>query len=192
MRTRPPWPEEVRLERLAAGVAEACAFGFVPPVRLRRGSGGDWNPEGGKIRLGADELRGSPERVWFLLAHELSHAQSDTREGHSMGFWRRLAEGLKRAGRLELIKYDIGYREGALRVAQEYGVPGIPAVAMFRLGIGEAVVDGKGRRWVIARRRRRAGRPYYHLESPGWVWTAPEGALLEIRENGGPADDGQT
>jgi hypothetical protein len=187
MKKRPPRPEEARLDRLAADVAEACNFGAVPPVRLRRGSGGDWSPERGKIRLGADELRGSPERVWFLLAHELYHAQAGAREGHSMRFWRRLADGLKQTGRLELIKYDIGYREGALQVAHEYGLAGIPAVANFSLGVGEAVVDREGRRWVITRRRRRGGRPYYHLKSPGWVWTAPEGALLKIRENGGPA-----
>ena len=112
-------PVTGELDRLEADVAEACGFEAVPPVLLRRGAGGDWSPERGTIRIGVDELGRPAERLWFLLAHELSHAQVKAREGHSMQFWRRFARALKRAGRLELIKYDIGYREGALRVAHE-------------------------------------------------------------------------
>ena len=172
-------PVTRELDRLEADVAEACGFEAVPPVILRRGAGGDWSPERGTIRIGVNELSRPAERLWFLLAHELSHAQVKAREGHSMQFWRRFAEALKRAGRLDLIKYDIGYREGALRVAHEHAVPGIPAVAEFKLALGDDVVDGDGRRWVIARRHRRAGQPFYRLESPGWSWEASEESLLE-------------
>jgi hypothetical protein len=57
-------------------------------------------------------------------------------------------------------------------------VPGIPAVAGFLFSVGDTVVDRYGRRWVITRRRRRAGQPFYKLESPGWTWRAPEKSLL--------------
>ena len=66
-----------------------------------------------------------------------------------------------------------------MRVAHEHAVPGIPAVAEFKLALGDAVVDGDGRRWVIAKRQRRAGQPFYRLESPGWLWEASEESLLE-------------
>ena len=99
-------------------------------------------------------------------------------ERHALAYWARLADGLKRAGRLDLLRHGISYKEGALRVAREYGLVGLPPVRQFSLEIGEVVADDNGTRWVVRRRFRRTGRPYYQLESPGWRWTDAEEAVL--------------
>lgn len=168
---------EEPLQRLAYEVAEACGFGFVPPVRVRRGDGGEWHRLLRVIQIGIDELASPPDQLWHLVAHELAHGQERYPERHSAVFWRRLAEGLKRAGRLELLHYEIGYREGALRVAWEYGVADLPPISEFLFEIGDAVEDEESRRWIVSRRFRRGGRPYYQLDCPGWRGTASEGTL---------------
>ena len=166
-----------RLQELAEQVADACRFLFVPPVLLRRGAGGDWSPVRKTIRLGRKDVDKGGDRLWYTLAHELAHAQTESREGHSAAFWRTLAEGLKHAGRLDLLQLDIGYREGALRVAREYGLPDLPPRRVFLFKLGDSVVDDKSRRWTVRRRFRRGGRPVYRLQKPGWTWAAPEERL---------------
>ena len=177
--TRPSTePEEsVSLSRLAQQVAASCGFSFVPAVRLRRGRGGDWNPTTRLIRIGRGELRGDHGHLWYVLAHELAHAQAELRKGHSRAFWVRLAKGLEHAGRLELLRYGFGYRETVLRVAEEYGLQDVPRRAKFKLSPGTVVDDGEGRRWRVVRRFRRAGAPYYQLKTPGWSWITAEQAL---------------
>ncbi len=168
------------LTRLAHEVAASCRFQFVPSVRLRRGKGGDWNPVNCHIRIGRAELRGEPDRLWYLLAHELAHAQVANREGHSGKFWARLAEGLRIGGRLELLRYDFGYREGALRVAEEYGVLDVPGIQKFRFSVSDVVEDRDGRRWKIFRRFRRGGVPHYRLATRGWRWVSSEESLIDV------------
>ena len=161
-----------------SGIASACGFDFVPPVLARRGRGGDWSPKLRVIRIGMREWEASGDRLWYLIAHELAHAQAKGNEGHSRAFWKRLTEGLKTAGRIELIRLDFGYREGALWAARESGLDNVPVRSEFLFGIGHGVVDRQGRRWVVKRRFRRGGRPHYRLVSPGWTWRVPEDQLL--------------
>lgn len=116
--------------------------------------------------------------MWYLIAHELAHAQAKGNEGHSRAFWKRLADGLKQAGRIELIRLDFGYREGALRTARECALEDVPARSEFSFEIGHGLVDRQGKSWVVERRFRRAGRPHYRLVSPGWSWRVPEEQLL--------------
>ena len=111
------------------------------------------------------------------MAHELAHAQSRGKEHHSIAFWRRLAEGLGRASRLELLRFDFGYREGALSVAREFGLADLPPRRGFALRSGD-VVDHGGRAWTVRRRFRRGGQPHYRLDAPGWTWRAAEEELL--------------
>lgn len=166
------------VNRLAQEVASSCGFDFVPPIQIRRGAGGDWNPASRCIRIGRVELRGDEEHLWYVVAHELAHAQAERREGHSRAFWVRLADGLEHAGRLELLKYGFGYREAALRVSEEYGLANVPKRNEFKLVIGAVVDNGDGRRWKVVRRFRRAGSPYYGLKTRGWRWTTSEQSLL--------------
>ena len=119
------------------------------------------------------------DHLWHVMAHELAHAQAEDSEGHSMAFWRRLASGLKRAGRLELLRFDFEYREGALRVAREYRMADLPSPRGFMLKIGELIVDEENRRWRVQRRYRRGGRPHYRLEAPGWIWKGSEEEVLK-------------
>jgi len=147
-------------------------------VAIRRGSGGDWQMKTGRIRIGRQEL-GNPERLWAVLAHELAHAQATTREGHSNTFWRRLACGLSRAGKLELLRHDIGYREGALKIARAYGLTALPEIIPFSFSIGQQVVTEDNRSWRITRRFRRSGQPVYRLRTRGWVWTVSESRLKD-------------
>ena len=172
-------PANEDLAELASEVASACGFVFVPPILLRRGGGGDWSPGSRAIRIGVREWRASGDRLWYIVAHELAHGQGSGNQGHSRAFWKRLTEGLRAAGRIELIRMDFGYREGALRAARECGLENVPARGEFLFKIGHRVVDRKGNRWVVERRFRRAGRPRYTLVSPGWSWTAPEDQLLQ-------------
>ncbi|MBI4282478.1 MAG: M48 family metallopeptidase [Chloroflexi bacterium] len=166
------------MNRLAQEVASSCGFDFVPPVNVRRGRGGDWNQMTRRIRIGRGELRGDDDHLWYVVAHELAHAQAERREGHSRAFWVRLANGLEHAGKLELLRYDFGYREAALRVSEEYGLPDVPKREEFRLALGTVVEDGDGRGWKIVRRFRRTGAPCYWLQTRGWRWIASEQALL--------------
>ena len=117
--------------------------------------------------------------MWYLIAHELAHAQAEENEGHSRPFWKRLAEGLKKAGRIELIRLDFGYREGALRAARECALENVPARSEFLFEIGHGLADRQGKRWAVERRFRRAGRPHYRLVSPGWTWRVSEDQLLQ-------------
>ena len=170
--------ELVILNELAQEVASSCGFDFVPPIHLRRGRGGDWNPRIRCVRIGRSELWGDDDHLWYILAHELAHAQAEQREGHSKEFWTRLANGLKRAGRLELLRYDFGYREAALRVAEESGLPDVPKRSKFRFALGTVLEDGGRRRWKIQKRFRRAGEPHYRLNTRGWRWIASEQRIL--------------
>lgn len=172
--------EDGALQRLAEEVARACGFAFVPPVRARRGRGGEWWRTGGYISIGAEELKGQPERLWYVLAHELAHAQARSREGHSPRFWRRLAHGLQRAGRLELLRHDFHYREGALRVAREFGLADVPPRLPFRFRRGDVVQDSRRWLWTVVGRFRRSGQPFYRLRRPGWAWRAPEAELALV------------
>ena len=167
------------LTRLAYEVAASCSFRFIPPIHLRRGTGGDWNRANRHIRIGRAEMQSEQDRLWYLLAHELAHAQGNGREGHSRKFWVRLANGLKLAARLELLRYDFGYREGVLRVAEEYGVPEVPRLQMFQFSVGDVVVDRDGKPWKVYRRFRRAGVPHYRLVIRGWRWVSSEDGLLK-------------
>ncbi len=167
------------LPRLACEVAASCSFLFIPPVHLRRGKGGDWDPVARRIRIGRAEMQSDLDRLWYLLAHELAHAQGNGREGHSRKFWVRLAEGLRLAARLELLRYDFGYREGVLRVAEEYGVPEVPRLQMFLFSVADVVEDRDGKRWKVLRRFRRAGAPHYRLTTRGWRWVSSEDGLLK-------------
>ncbi len=169
--------ENQDLAKLVSAVASSCGFDFVPPVALRRGGGGDWSPTVRAIRVGIQEWRASGDRLWYVVAHELAHAQTEENEGHSRGFWKRLAGGLLAAGRIELIRLDFGYREGALWAAMEHGLEDVPTRGEFLFRTGQRLVDLKGKRWVVERRFRRAGRPHYRLRSPGWTWTVPENQL---------------
>lgn len=169
-----------RLQQLAGRVADACGFLYVPPVRLRRGAGGDWSPERKAIRVGSKDVATGGQRLWYTLAHELAHAQAESGKGHSAAFWRTLAGGLGNAGHLEFLRLDIGYREGALRVAREYGLLDLPPRRVFLFKIGDSVVDDEDRRWTIKRRFRRGGGPVYRLDSPGWTWTVPEETLASL------------
>ena len=173
--------KERRLEHLrilAQEVALSCGFAFVPPVYLRRGKGGDWDPENHRIRIGRGEIDGDPDHLWYVLAHEVAHAQAEGREGHSRTFWVRLADGLKHARRLGLMRYDFGYREAVLRIAGEYGVPDVPGRQEFRLSVGDIVQVCDRRRWKVIRRFRRAGVPHYRLETRGWRWVTSQTSLL--------------
>lgn len=116
------------------------------------------------------------------MVSELAHAQAEGREGHSLTFWRRLARGLEHAGRLELLRYDFGYREAALRIAREYGVPDVPSASDFIFEVGDGLVDHQGRHWKVKDRFRKGGRPFYRLEQDRWIWTlSEEGVLLQAR-----------
>ena len=175
------------LSQLAREVAEACGYAFVPPTKLRRGQGGDWRPQEGLIRIGRASLR-DDDRLWGLLAHELAHAQASQRERHSMDFWRRFAEGLQRAGRLELLRYEFGYREGAMRVAREFGLIDVPGRQPFRLSLGASVKTEDGHQWRVRRRFRIAGEPIYRLTTRGWRWVVSEQILMahiEAAQQGG-------
>jgi hypothetical protein len=170
--------ETAYLTWLAQDVATSCGFDFVPPFCLRRGRGGDWNPALRYIRIGRRELSGDCDYLWYIVAHELAHAQAEQREGHSRTFWLRLSIGLEHANRLSLLKYGYIYRETAMHVAEEYGLPDVPIRQEFKLPIGSTVNDNAGRKWKIERRFRRAGAPYYRLKTRGWRWTTSESALL--------------
>lgn len=171
-------PANQGLAEMVSGVASACGFDFVPPVLLRRGGGGDWSPTVRAIRVGVREWRASGDRLWYIVAHELAHAQGKGNEGHSRAFWKRLAEGLRAAGRTRLLRLDFGYREGALWAARECGLEDVPVRGEFLFEIGHGLIDRQGKQWVVERRFRRAGRPNYRLLSPGWTWTVPEEQLL--------------
>ena len=170
--------ESAYVNRLAQEVASSCGFDFVPPIHLRRGRGGDWDPMIRCVRIGRGELEGDDNHLWYIVAHEVAHAQAERTEGPSKVFWVRLANGLEHAGRLELLRYDFGYREAALRVSQEYGLADVPKRKEFKLAIGTVVYDGDGRRWRVVRRFRRAGEPYYRLKTRGWHWITSEQVLL--------------
>ena len=94
--------------QLAHQVASSCGFDYVPPIRLRRGTGGDWNPTLRCVRIGRGELEGDHDHIWYIVAHELAHAQAELREGHTRAFWVRLANGLAHAGKIEFLRYDFG------------------------------------------------------------------------------------
>lgn len=164
------------LSDLALQVAESCGFTRTPQVRLRRGHGGDWLLKERVIRIGRQELA-APARLWGVLAHELAHAQGPAREGHKLIFWRRLADGLARAGKLELLRMEVGYREGALKVAREFGLRDLPPLLPFAYAVGDRVALPDGTRWRVLQRFRRAGQPVYRLHAPGWAWTASEEVL---------------
>ena len=166
------------MNRLGQDVAFGCGFKIVPPIHLRRGRGGDWNPKNLLIRIGRLELSGDPDYLWYILAHELAHAQAEKRESHSRTFWLRLAKALDHAGKLELLKYGYAYRETAMSVAAEYGLTDVPKRRTFKLAVGTTIDDSTGRRWKIYERFRRAGQPFYRLSTRGWRWTPSESALL--------------
>ena len=166
------------MRQLAHEVASSCGFDYVPPFLLRRGKGGDWNPKLRYVRIGRRELEGDDQHLWYVMAHELAHAQTRQREGHSKQFWNRLANGLVQAGKLELLRFDFGYKEAALGVAEEHGLSNVPKRGEFKLAIGTIVDDVDGRRWKVERRFRRARAPYYRLKARGWVWTTSEMDLL--------------
>ncbi len=167
------------LTLLAHEVVASCGFRFIPSIHLRRGTGGDWDPVNRHIRIGRAEMQSDQDRLWYLLAHELAHAQGNDREGHSRRFWIRLADGLRLGGRLGLLRYDFGYREGALRVAEEYGVPEVPRLQMFQFSVADVVEDRDGKLWKVFRRFRRAGVPHYRLTTRGWRWVSSEEGLLK-------------
>ena len=131
-----------------------------------------------RIRIGRGELEGDDDHLWYIMAHELAHAQGEGRENHSRAFWVRLANALEHADKLELLRYDFGYKEAAIRISEERGLPEVPKRKEFRLALGTVVEDSNGRIWEIVRRFRRAGAPYYRLKTRGWRWTAPEQVLL--------------
>lgn len=164
------------LNDLALQVAGSCGFPFTPVVHLRRGQGGDWLLKEQVIRIGRLELA-APDRLWGVLAHELAHAQAPEREGHKLIFWRRLACGLERAGKLELLRMEVGYREGALKVAREYGLSDLPPLLPFAFAVGDRMALPDGSRWRVLQRFRRGGQPVYRLHAPGWVWTTSEEVL---------------
>ncbi len=145
-----------------------------PPFCRVGGGGGDWSPELRVIRIGIQDWRARGDRLWYVVAHELAHAQVDGKEGHSRAFWRRLSDGLKRADRLELIRHDFGYREGALWAAREFGLADVPVPSGFAFEIGTELVDQQGKHWKVKHRFRRSGRPQYRLEAPGWTWRVSE------------------
>lgn len=171
--------EEGRVNRFAEQVARQCGFRFVPPMQLRRGGGAAWYPQRGVIRMGVDELATREDRLFYLCAHELAHANGPPSETHSLAFWRRLAHGLKRGGRLELFHYGYLYKEGAVAVARELGLADAPQIEEFAFTPGDAVEDRNGRHWVVTGRFRRAGEAHYRLERPGWWWRTSEVNLLE-------------
>ena len=164
--------------RLAQEVGSSCGFDLMPPIYVRRGRGGDWNPKTRCIRIGRGDLSGDREYLWYIMAHELAHAQAEGREGHSRGFWLRLGSGLKNAGKLNLLRYSYGYRETAIRVAEEYGLPDVPMPKSFKLAVGSTFDDSAGRKWKIQSRFRRAGEPYYRLKTRGWHCAISEIALI--------------
>ena len=167
------------LQKLARQVAKECGYSYVPQIQVRRGKGGEWHPISRVIRIGVKEVRAGGDRLWYFMTHELAHAQANEAEGHSLAYWRRLAKGLARAGRLDLIRLDFGYREGALRVAREFGLGNLPHQRNFELQIGDTVTDEDERQWRVVKRFRQAGRPRYRLERPGWRWQASEEQVLE-------------
>ncbi len=166
-----------QLTALAASVAEVCGFERVPPVVFRRGAGGDWRHTVGVIRIGRKEVADA-DRLWGVIAHELAHAQASGREAHGLVFWRRLAAGLNRAGRIELLRHDFAYREGAMKVAREYGLY-VPDTQSFAFEVGQQFTTNDGTQWRIRARFRRAGHPIYRLRSRRWVWTVSENLLQE-------------
>ena len=169
---------EEELQTRATDVARASGFAHVPPVVFRRGLGGDWMPKERIVRIGRKEIE-APERLWGVLAHELAHAQATGREGHSLRFWRRLAAGLARAGRLDLLRFELGYREGALKIAREYGLSGLPEVRPFSFEVGQRLRAPDGVAWRVRQRFRRGGQPVYRLHARRWVWTVSEDFLVE-------------
>jgi len=170
--------EAAYVSRLAQEVASSCGFDFIPPIHLRCGGGGDWNPMTGCVRIGRRELAGDDNHLWYIVAHELAHAQAKRREGHSRSFWVRLANGLQHAGRLILLRYGYGYRETVIGVAKEYGLPDVPKRKEFKLAVGTFANDAEDRKWMIGRRFRRGGAPYYRLKTRGWRWVISEEELL--------------
>ena len=177
--------QDKRLCELAQIVASSCGYEVVPPMVFRRGRGGDWRPRQGIIRVGREELK-CKDRLWGVVAHELAHAQASEAEGHSIAFWRRLAEGLRRAGRLELLRLEVGYREGALRVAREFGLSNLPEVQPFHFLLGERIETEDGNSWRVRRRFRIGGQPAYRLSSRRWLWTVSE-SILAAKLAGGIA-----
>ncbi|MSQ21834.1 MAG: hypothetical protein EXR53_00790 [Dehalococcoidia bacterium] len=167
------------LTQLAHEVAASCSFQFIPPIYLRRGKGGDWDPVNRHIRIGRAEMQSDHDRLWYLLAHEIAHAQGNGHEGHSRSFWVRLADGLRLGAQLGLLRYDFGYREGALLVAEEYGVPDVPPLQTFRFAVADVVKDSGGKQWKVYRRFRKAGVPHYRLATRGWRWVITEEGLLK-------------
>ena len=171
-------PGTSQLVGLISQVAEQCGFSYVPPIQVRRGAGGEWRRVSQEIRIGVKEMRQGGNRLWYVVAHELAHAQAKSAEGHSLTYWRRLAKGLIRATRMDLIRLDFGYREEALRVAREFGLQNLPPQQDFELEIGDRVTDKDLGVWEVVKRFRRAGRPHYYLERPGWHWKASEDHVL--------------
>ena len=172
--------KEAELQEIARDVAAACGFSHVPSVRMRKGEGGTWNPGTRRITIGSGN---SPRYVWFVMAHELAHAQGRRGEKHKLSFWRRLAAGLSRAGKLELLRQDFHYKAGCLTVAREYGMADVPATQEFTFNVGDGALI-KGRQWCVARRYRRMGAPWYLLECQEgglryFRWDLSEKQLLE-------------
>jgi len=172
--------KEAELKELAHDVAAACGFGYVPSVRMRKGKGGTWNASTRRITIGN---KSPPRYVWFVMAHELAHAQGRSDEKHKLSFWRRLAAGLSRAGKLELLRQDFHYKAGCLTVAREYGMADVPATQEFTFSVGDGALI-KGRQWCVARRYRRMGAPWYLLECQDgglryFRWDLSEKQLLE-------------
>ena len=172
--------KEAELQEIARDVAAACGFSHVPSVRMRKGEGGTWNPGTRRITIGSGN---SPRYVWFVMAHELAHAQGGGREHHKLSFWRRLAAGLSRAGKLELLRHDFHYKAGCLTVVREYGMADVPATQEFTFNVGDGALI-KGRQWCVARRYRRVGAPWYLLECQDgglryFRWDLSEKQLLE-------------
>ena len=80
--------KQERLGDLAHEVAWACGFGSCRPFehvgeQALTGRGGR-APHGDQ---GIDEIA---DRIWYVIAHELAHAQSVAAEGHSLASWVRL------------------------------------------------------------------------------------------------------
>ena len=123
-------------------------------------------------------MSGDPDYLWYIVAHELAHAQAEKSESHSIAFWLRLGKALDHAGKVELLRYGYAYRETAMRVAEEYGLADVPKRRRFKLAVGTTIDDSTGKKWKIYGRFRRAGQPFYRLRTRGWRWTSSESVLL--------------
>ena len=54
------------------------------------------------------------------MAHELVHAQGFVK--HNVAYWKALAAGLQKAGKIHLIKYGFRYKQSSVKVGMAYGV----------------------------------------------------------------------